>query len=71
MSLDGFIIVIGIIWFTLANAIALMAYKEDRNPVVWWILSLIFGIFAILLYFATTPSKKSKELEQRVESIEE
>ena len=64
------LLLIGSIWLLLAIMIGMAAESADRSGLGWFTITLIFGIFGLLAYLATSPSKKEKELEQRVSELE-
>jgi Na+/melibiose symporter-like transporter len=63
-------LIIGIVWLLLAILIGMAAESADRSGFGWFFITLIFGVFGVLAYLATSPSKKEKELEQRVSELE-
>ena len=49
---EGFIVVVGVMWFILATYVASEADKENRSTGFWFVFTLIFGIFALILWAA-------------------
>ena len=47
---EGFIVIVGAMWLFLAAYVATEADKENRSTGFWFVFTLIFGIFALLLW---------------------
>lgn len=47
------------------------AYHRERNPFSWFVVTILFGFLAVILYIATNPSKKAERVEEELTKIEE
>lgn len=64
---EGFIIVVGAMWLFLAIYVATEAKKENRSTGFWFLFTLIFGIFALLLWVGRA-NKSYKKIDDTTES---
>jgi len=52
---------IAVLWIIIALAVGIDAESQDRNPWAWFGVTLIFGIFALLVYWATNPPREDEK----------
>lgn len=60
---EEFFIVVGLMWLFLAIYVASEANKENRSTGFWFLFTLIFGIFALLLWVGRA-NKSYKRIDE-------
>jgi hypothetical protein len=65
-AFGAFLLLMGAVWFFIAIYVAEDASKRGKNPTYWFIITIIFGIFALLMYkTSTTPPNRSQPKRDR------
>ena len=47
-----------VVWLSSALAVGVKAESTGRNPWAWFGVTLVFGVFALLVYWATNPPRE-------------
>jgi GYF domain 2 len=56
-----------ILWLMIGSATAYYANQRGRDPVVWFMIGMLLGLFGLLLVFIL-PSGKTENKEQSIDS---
>ncbi|GAB7120849.1 hypothetical protein [Natrinema pallidum] len=50
-----------VVWLSSALWVGISAESTGRNPWAWFVVTLVFGIFALLVYWATNPPREENK----------
>lgn len=69
MAVGDLILTIAVVWGILAVGMGITAEKEGRSPWGWFIGTLLFGVFALFVYWATNPHEEEDREDERLSFI--